>query len=406
MKKISLLFITFLILISAALAQNKIAIFDPQDKNNTGYKSVVREILSTSLTKSTFYKPVERALIDKVLEEYKYQTLGLVNDGEVIELGKQIGADFVCVSMIEKMGTNFFVTAKIVNVNTASVEAQSYVKTKDGENDLFEKLEELANSLIGIKPTASSSGKTTSSNSNSSSYAVSVGGVSFKMINVQGGSFEMGSNTEDDEKPIHSVNVSDFSIAEFEVTQELWEAVMGTSIRTQRDKASSSYSIYGEGANYPMYYVSYNEVQDFINELNRRTGKSFRLPSEAEWEFAARGGNNSKGFQYAGGNNLSDVAWYDANSVSNTHQVGLKRSNELGLYDMSGNVWEWCADWYGNYSSSKQTDPQGANSGSDRVVRGGGWFSGASGCRVAFRSYFSPGFRDYILGFRLAHSSY
>lgn len=224
------------------------------------------------------------------------------------------------------------------------------------------------------------------------------------MIYVQGGSFEMGSNTgESDEKPIHTVTVSDYSIAEFEVTQELWQAVMGTTVRMQRDKANNSWPLHGEGSNYPMYYVSWNEAQEFINELNRRTGKNFRLPTEVEWEYAARGGNKSVGYQYAGSNNLNDVAWYIVNSGSATHPVGQKRANELGLYDMSGNVWELCADWYSDsyYGSSMQTDPQGPNSGSSRVRRGGSWNSGAACCRGAHRSFNAPDYRCNRVGFRL-----
>ena len=224
-----------------------------------------------------------------------------------------------------------------------------------------------------------------------------VNGVSFKMVGVEGGTFTMGATSEqgtsdpyDDEYPTHDVTLSDFAIGETEVTQELWQAVMGSN--------PSSFS----GTNLPVEEVSWNDCQTFITKLNQLTGKNFRLPTEAEWEYAARGGNKSKGYKYAGSNTLSDVAWYGDNSSSKTHPVKQKQANELGLYDMSGNVREWCQDWFGNYSSGAQTNPTGAASGSDRVYRGGGWSRKASFCRVSFRNYGTPTYSNANLGLRLA----
>ncbi|MBQ9363487.1 MAG: SUMF1/EgtB/PvdO family nonheme iron enzyme, partial [Bacteroidaceae bacterium] len=232
-----------------------------------------------------------------------------------------------------------------------------------------------------------------------------VNGVSFKMVPVSGGTFRMGSTDSDawdDEKTVHNVTLSSYMIGETEVTQGLWEAVMGSNVRQQRDKANTSWPLRGEGAKYPMYYVSWNECQEFIQKLNTLTGAKFRLPTEAEWEFAARGGTKSNSYKYSGSNTLSDVAWYTENSGSNTHEVATKRPNELGLHDMSGNVWEWCQDWYGDYSSSAQTNPTGASSGSFRVNRGGSWNSYARGCRSSYRSRNTPSCRYDGLGLRLA----
>ena len=216
------------------------------------------------------------------------------------------------------------------------------------------------------------------------------------MVRVEGGTFTMGATSEqgsdafDNEKPAHQVTLSSFSIGKYEVTQEEWQAVMG---------GNPSYS---KGSKRPVESVSWNDCQEFIRKLNTMTGKRFRLPTEAEWEYAARGGNKSIGYKYAGSDNLDRVAWYDKNSGSKTHDVGQKSPNELGVYDMSGNVWEWCADWYGSYSSNSQTNPSGPSSGSYRVYRGGSWDLIARSCRVSNRFYDSPGSTYNFLGLRLA----
>ena len=226
------------------------------------------------------------------------------------------------------------------------------------------------------------------------------------MLYVQGGSFEMGATSEqsgayDDEYPVHNVTVGSFYMGKYEVTQAQWEAVMGTTLRQQRDKVDSSWSLYGIGGNYPMYYVSYEEAQAFCRKLSELTGRTYRLPTEAEWEYAARGGNKSKVYKYSGSNNIEEVAWYSGNSGNTTHVVGSKKANELGLHDMSGNVCEWCSDWYGDYSTLSQHNPKGASSGNYRVYRGGSWYGSASDCRVSYRSRNTPSSRYYYVGFRV-----
>ena len=218
---------------------------------------------------------------------------------------------------------------------------------------------------------------------------------------VEAGTFQMGSTTGDsDEAPVHSVTISkDYYMGETEVTQALWEAVTGYSPTSDGYSWSSKD---GLGDNYPAYYISCEDVQSFITELNSLTGENFRMPTETEWEFAARGGNKSKGYKYCGSNTIGDVAWYSKNTRSKTYAVKTKAANELGIYDMSGNVWEWCSDWYGKYSSRAHTDPTGPTTGTSRVNRGGSWYSNATLCRCAFRSTYAPSYRSNYLGVRLA----
>ena len=207
------------------------------------------------------------------------------------------------------------------------------------------------------------------------------------MVFVEGGTFQMGSNSESDEKPIHTVTVSSFYMDKTEVTQAEYRKVMGKNP-----------SYFSGCDDCPVEDVSWHDA----NEYAKKVGK--RLPTEAEWEYAARGGNKSKGYMYSGSNNLNAVGWYKKNSGSRTHPVAQKQPNELGLYDMSANVWEWCSDRYGDYSSSSQTDPQGSNSGEYRVLRGGCWSSYDSFCRVANRGRSSPDSRNNSFGFRLVLS--
>lgn len=229
-------------------------------------------------------------------------------------------------------------------------------------------------------------------------------GMSMKMIWVDGGTFKMGSNNgEDDEMPIHDVTLDGYWIAETEVTQAQWEAVMGTTIRQQRDKASASWSLRGEGANYPMYYVNYDEAKEFCSRLSSATGRKYTLPTEAQWEYAARGGNGATIYTYSGSNSIDSVAWYGDIINKSTHTVKVKDPNQLGLYDMSGNVWEWCLDYYDSnyYSSSPKTNPSNRSRSDSRVLRGGCWCYNESYCRVANRASDDSSSRDDDIGFRV-----
>lgn len=221
-----------------------------------------------------------------------------------------------------------------------------------------------------------------------------VKGVNFDMKLVEPGTFQMG-NTNN-----YKVTISKhYYIGETEVTQALWQAVTGYS---PADEDYSWDAKYGLGDNYPAYTISYEHVQSFLSKLNNLTGIQFRLPTEAEWEFAARGGNKSKGYIYSGSNNVDEVAWYYFNSDYKLHPVKTKVPNELGIYDMSGNAYEWCNDWYGDYPNYPVADPTGPASGSVRIVRGGGVWAFVESCRTTYRERAIPSAIWGSLGMRLA----
>ncbi len=218
-----------------------------------------------------------------------------------------------------------------------------------------------------------------------------------EMVLVRGGTFQMGSNDHDSEKPIHSVTLSDFEIGKHPVTQKLWQEIMG-----------SNPSHFTGCDDCPVEQVSWNDVQEFLRKINQKyPGKNYRLPSEAEWEYAARGGSQSKGYTYAGSSDINEVARYDKNSGGKTHPVGSKKANELGIYDMSGNVWEWCQDaWHDNYQGAPKDGSAWIRGGEQgvRVLRGGSWGSDWVDCRAADRYWDNPAYRDDYYGFRLARN--
>ena len=218
------------------------------------------------------------------------------------------------------------------------------------------------------------------------------------MVYIEAVEFTMGATKEQkgeansDEKPAHPVVLNCFNLCKYEVTQELWEAVMG-------DNPS-----HFKGKNLPVENVSWDDCLKFIMKLNELTGKKYRLPTEAEWEYAARGGSNSMHYKYSGGNSLEYVSWYFHNSMDKTHTVGMMKPNELGLYDMSGNVWEWCQDWYGSYGKKTAYYPTGPIKAYNKVFRGGGYDNGDTYCRCSYRNGTAPQNKFKNLGLRLAHS--
>lgn len=304
----------------------------------------------------------------------------------------------MCVAVADAQGTydwDWYLrnARKMLKEGECEKAQRNYDHYQKATNDTDEELEQMINECLGQRV-----------------RTYTVDGVSFEMIAVKGGSFTMGCTDEQDdecspdETPTHTVTLDDYYIGKFEVTQDLWYAVMGTTVSQQRDKLNTSWKTRGEGDNYPMYYVSWDEIHEFIRRLNKLTGATFRLPTEAEWEYAARGGNMSKGYKYSGSDDLEAVAWYQTNSKSVTHPVGQKAPNELGIYDMSGNVMEWCLDFYGSYDSNNQKNPKGPVTGQYRLLRGGDFYGIDKKCRVSFRFRSSHLEGKSQFGIRLATS--
>lgn len=373
---------------------------DKYDKVAYGVEFQLRAFITDAVNKTPGYEGYDRVDMSQINKEHNFQRTGMVSDADIKKLGEMTGASSIVVAEAADYGDGrIIIAAKIINIESGRIENSTRPKiASPNDNGMETACNEVVAELLGVQqignkpmPTSSVSTQTTSS------QTITVNGISFKMIRVDGGSFtmgatsEQGNDAEDDERPTHMVNLSTFYIGETEVTQELWEAVMGSN------------PSYFKGGNRPVEQVSWEDCQTFISELNSLTGKNFRLPTEAEWEFAARGGNKSQGYKYSGSNIHSRVAWYNDNSASETRPVMTKSPNELGLYDMSGNVWEWCEDCYGGYTSSAQTNPTGPSTGSYRVHRGGSWYDYARLCRVSIRGGGTPDARgDNILGLRLA----
>ena len=294
-----------------------------------------------------------------------------------------IGIVIVAVLSTIKIGMN------IIEAQTAN-ESESFVSISSLPSDNISDHSKVTSSDVVISASEKSS-------SSSDFLTIPVkNGIDIEMVKVEAGSFEMGATSEQsdpstDEKPVHRVTLTnDYYIGKYEVTQNLWKIVMGENPSKFRGNS-----------NLPVEQVNWGDCQEFILRLNRLTGRTFRLPTEAEWEYAARGGNKSCGYKYCGSNTVEDIGWYCENSHDRTHVVGLKQPNELGIYDMSGNVMELCYDWYGTYSASSQTNPIGAVNGERRVCRGGNLGLSASACRNSSRFDIAPDCRSWDSGLRL-----
>ncbi len=417
---ISFLLSYFFILVGAQV--KKVAILETVDKQGNlpyGILLQVRSSLTYAISSNKGYEGYDRVDMSAITGEQNFQRTGMVNDEQIKRLGEMTGASYVLIAEAALYDDqNIIITAKIVDVETgAIVNSTPPAVTSKDPTKMAEACIKCSQILVGGKmPTRGTTINLSGDSSDHSSsqsipsnqdFIETAWGINMKMIWVEGGDFLMGCTSEQggdcgsDEQNVRRVTVDGFYIGMLEVTQSQWEKVIGTSIYQQKTKAGAS-SIYGVGPDYPMYYVSWDEAMEFCRILSNKTGRTYTLPTEAQWEYAARGGNKNEGTKYAGSNMIDVVAWYTDNSGGNVHIVGSKRANALGIYDMSGNVWEWCKDWYANsYVSYDTNNPVGPSSGSNRVSRGGSWCYNASGCRVAYRFCYSPGARSRYLGFRV-----
>ena len=426
MKQISLFLAIFAIQI--ATAQVQVAILEPigvTSEVTMMHRSMVRGEMVKAIGRQNGYAAFNRADIDQLMKEQNFQQSGMVDDATRKRLGAMQGVDCVCITKITKEGNNYYLEANLVNIETGKISnpATQYGELQGGSlANMLAACEKLAAELVGNTVAVSNTATTSSYTANHSSspstssqpapaanqdFTETAWGINMKMIWVEGGDFLMGCTSEQsdcgyDEQNVRRVTVDGFYIGMLEVTQSQWEKVVGITISQQRNKKGADYFLQGVGSDYPMYYVSWDEAMEFCRLLSNKTGLTYTLPTEAQWEYAARGGNKNEGAKYAGTNMIDAVAWYSNNSGSTTHIVGSKRANALGIYDMSGNVWEWCKDWYANsYASYYTNNPTGPSSGTYRVIRGGGWSSNNPSCRVADRDNRSYDYRGSNLGFRV-----
>ena len=367
------------------IARKKVAVYVTESDVDDAVKKIVQNKIISTLTHSPKYQILERnaEFLKAIHADRDFNHSGEVRDNDIAAIGKGLGAKFILVIDVSEVFDDLYIAARMVNAETGVVQDSAEELLSDPTSaKLVAAAEKIAKGVVGNTTSSSSTGTVSSTDGNIETFTVN--GVTFDMVCVDGGSYQMGSNSGDsDEQPVHMETVGSFYIGKTEVTQKLWATVMGNNPSKFR------------GENLPVENVSWFDCQEFVDRLSRMTGRIFRLPTEAEWEYAARGGNKSRGYTYSGSNDVYRVAWYTENSGGTTHPVAQKLDNELGIYDMSGNVWEWCSDNYSNnYSSSRNS--------SNRVYRGGSWYYYASYCRVALRYNRTPGFRSSDLGFRLA----
>lgn len=367
--------------------KKKLAVYVTGDDVDAKVKKVFSSKLGTAITSSGKFALVETGpeFLATLQQEMDRQTSGEVRNSQIAALGQKYGVKVVVVADVVDFDDALFVIARSINLETGLVSKTIDVSGPgDGLRNLENLAQKVANALFDGLSAGSNSYSATNGGNGGTVETFTVNGVTFEMVKVDGGSYMMGSyEGYSDEKPVHNETVGTFYIGKTEVTQRLWTAVMGSNPSRFR------------GENLPVENVTWFDCQEFVERLSRLTGRIFRLPTEAEWEYAARGGNKSRGYTYSGSNDLYRVGWYDENSGGTTHPVGQKLDNELGLYDMSGNVWEWCSDnWSDTYNSPRNS--------SYSVRRGGSWNSNARYCRASNRSYDDRAYRYGDLGLRLA----
>ncbi len=426
---LALILLAFLSLTPALSAQKTVGVLDISPK--TGVSAAEADIVTDFVYDALYrfgggtYMIISRQNREAILAEHKFTLSGLCDDAScALEVGKYLAADYVIIGSFARFGSKYYLSLQLVDVNTTAVSGSSRegAETLDGIADTA--VDACVRGVFnapGMAGQGGSSGGAAGAATSSAAGTASPTAVSLpaelprNMVLVEGGTFRMGSASggNDNESPVHDVTVSTFYISRYEVTQALYREVMGSS---------PSAADRGIGDSHPVNKVSWYDAVKFCNRLSERDGlkpaytingasvscdwsaDGYRLPTEAEWEYAARGGKKSGGYAYAGSGSPGDVAWYKDNCGETSHPVGQKKPNELGLYDMSGNVHEWCWDFYGRYTGGSQRDPRGPASASLHMLRGGSWFSFAGGCRVTDRGGYYPGDRAGSIGFRIVRN--
>ncbi len=391
----------------------RIAILETVDREGNvpyGVKLQVRSSLTFAVSHTQGYEGYDRVDVSSILGEHSFQRTGMVSNTQIKKLGEMSGAQYVLIAEAALYDEqNVIITAKILDVETGGISksAPPFIANKAPEK-MEEACIQLALTMLkGVKPSRKISPKQDGPSQGIHDFTETAWGINMKMIWVEGGDFLMGctgeqENCYNDEAVVRRVTLDGFYIGTFEVTQSQWEQVMGTSISQQRDKTSLSWAMYGDSANSPMYYVNWNEAMEFCRRLSIKTGRHYGLPSEAQWEYAARGGQKSDKTQFSGSNSSNLVAWDNSNSKSTSHPCGQKQPNELGIYDMSGNVQEWCSDNYvSTYDVNNINNPLVSTEGSFHVIRGGSWTQTSRECRVSCRHHEMSSFSYYNLGFRV-----
>lgn len=405
MKKLLFILLSALSLTAFAnTAVKVVAILPTVDvEGNVGYgvKFQLRASLTYAINMTSGYMGVDRVDMSSIMNEQSFQRTGAVNNDQIKKLGAMAGAQYVLIAEAALYDEqNIIIAAKILDVETGGL-VNSTPPSIAGKNP--EKMQaacvKVAKTLLGVSGSSGGYGSSSYSSSSGSvkqNFTEDAWGINMKMIWVEGGDFLMGCTSEqggecdDDEKNVRRVKVDGFYIGMLEVTQSQWEKVVGTNPCNMRS------------ADLPVFSVSWYDAMEFCRLLSNQTGKTYTLPTEAQWEYAARGGNKPDGTKYAGSNMIDVVAWYGDNSGKRPHPCGTKRANLLGIYDMSGNVWEWCKDWYSSsYISSDTINPTGPSSEFRRVFRGGGWYNPADHCRIASRGCNDPEGDYGHLGFRV-----
>ncbi|MCE5194270.1 MAG: SUMF1/EgtB/PvdO family nonheme iron enzyme [Nitrospiraceae bacterium] len=363
------------------LMDNYIAVFDVETEGvDKKISRPLTESIRRELVMSGKYEVIDRGNMNKILGEQKLQLSGCVSGQCIVEAGQILGVGKIITGSVSIVGKTFYLTLSLINVETGKIENVSEDECKCEVDDLIKSTKRLVKRLLGEQvttlETATTSGTT----------------PDIEMVFVKGGCFQMGDTFGDrksNEKSVHEVCIDDFYIGKYEVTQKQWKEIMGNN--NSRENCRENLC--------PVDMISWNEIQDFITKLNKKTGKNYKLPTEAQWEYAARSGGKKE--KYAGTSNeeeLGDYAWYDKNSGfgffknGKIFPVGQKKPNGLGIYDMSGNVWEWVADWYDEnyYKNSPKNNPTGPNNGTEKVLRGGSQLNGTKHMEASARYSYVP----------------